>query len=772
MSQRPQNNIAAVLLALLFGGCNVVKYLQPGEQLYTGARVNVQADSKTDQRLIKKHLTEALKPKPNQTIGGVRFKLWFYYVAGPDPKKGLKRMLKYKLGEKPVLFDPAMPVHVADILRSRLSNMGFFDSEIRYEVHNSGRKTSVTYSAVATSPYEVESLTYPADSSVMAAAIRSLEKETLVKPGKRYDLNLLKNERARIDQGLKEEGYYFFSPDHLLFRADSTVGNRKVRLRLEIKNDIPEKATVPYRIGEVYIHSSRRMRDSTRRKRREIDTLLVDGFRYIARDSAFRPSSVTRAIMLRPGEWYSRKKHSSSLSRLMSMGVFHSVNMRFRDTLTAGTTGTLNTHVYLNPMRKRTLQVELQAVTKSNNYSGPALNVNYKNRNLFRGAELLVLNMNTNYEMQFTGVQKGFNSYEVGGTAQLLFPRFLVPFRLTNVSSTYIPRTKIEVGFRNIRRMLYFTMNGVNFSYGYQWRESFEKEHQLNPFTVNFAKVMKSTPEFEDLLAGNPFLRRTFEQQFTIGGDYSFTYNGLVNSPRRDQYYFNGMLDVSGNLLYLIHRSLYNRRPTVADPFYLFNFRYAQYSKISTDGRYYHTFNKNSWIATRLLAGVGVPYGNSRSLPYIKQFFSGGANSIRGFLPRTVGPGVYASGDSAQRRSFLDQSGDIRFEANAEYRFTMISFLKGAVFLDAGNVWLFRENELLPGGKFDLRNFHRQLAVGSGFGFRIDITYFVLRFDLGIPLRKPFVKENKGWVIRDIDFGSRSWRRQNLVLNIAIGYPF
>jgi hypothetical protein len=323
-----------------------------------------------------------------------------------------------------------------------------------------------------------------------------------------------------------------------------------------------------------------------------------------------------------------------------------------------------------------------------------------------------------------------------------------------------------------MHRMLYFTMNAVNFSYGYTWRETYEKEHDLNPFAVNFARVMKSTPEFDALLRTNPFLRRTFEQQFTIGGNYAFTYNGLADSPRRDQYYFHGMVDVSGNLLNLIHRTLYQRAPTVAEPFYLFNFRYAQYSKFSTDGRYYHILNKNSRIATRLLAGIGIPYGNSSSLPYIKQFFSGGANSLRGFLPRTVGPGVYVSADSASRRSFLDQAGDIKLEGNIEYRFTMISFLKGALFLDAGNVWLFRHNDALPGGKFELNHFHRQLAVSSGFGFRIDLTYFVLRFDLGMPLRKPFLDGNGGWVHRQIDFSSKSWRRQNLVLNIAIGYPF
>ncbi len=764
--------LLSVLVLLCGTACNVTKHLDPGQQLYTGASVEVESEEEENIKQVKKQLREVLMPEPNQTVIGIRPKLWFYYKGGEDPKKGLKKFMKYKLGERPVLFDPGIPGHVTDLLANRLQNMGYFENSVRYSIHTKNNKTTVTYTAAIVKPYTISEIFYPSDESELGYAVRSTRSESVIKVGSRYDLNLFKNERARIDQHMKEQGFYFFSPDHLLFRADTTLGSRSVRLRMVVKRDVPEKALIPYRIGEVYIYSSHRLNDTTSRKKRTADTVMVEGFHYIYRDSTFKPGAIAHAIVLRKGQLYSRRAHSSSLTRLMSMGMFHYVNIRFEDTL-AGDSAVLNAHIYLTPMERRTVQLELQAVTKSNNYTGPALIMSYKNRNLFRGAELLILNLNSNYEMQFTGVQRGFNSYELGTSAQLFFPRFIVPFKLRNVSSRYIPKTKFEIGFRNLHRMQYFNMNAVNFSYGFAWRESLEKEHQFNPFAVNFAKVLSSTQAFQDVLRSNPFLRRTFEEQFTIGSNYGFTYNGLVNNPRSDQFYFHGMIDLSGNLLNLIHQTLYKRKPSIEEPFYLFNFRYAQYSKISTDLRHYRVFNKHSRLTSRIIAGIGVPYGNSQSLPYIKQFFSGGANSIRAFLPRTLGPGTFISQDSTGgRRGFLDQAGDVKLEGSMEYRFTIVGFLKGAVFVDAGNVWLFRENVQLPGGRFNVSTFYKELAVGTGFGLRVDITYFVLRFDLGTPLRKPYVRSNNGWVHRDIDFSSRSWRRQNLVLNIAIGYPF
>lgn len=755
-------------LCLLLTGCNVVKYLKPGEELYTGARIKVSSRDNVSKKEIAREMEKILRPKPNQTIMGIRFKLWFYYVAGPDPKKGLKKWLKYKAGEAPVLFHPQTPPQVADIMANRLNNLGYFDAAASYNVSSRRRKAVVSYSVTVSRPYTIRRVIFPDSSGLLQIKIRETENQSLLKPGAQYNLDQIRAERERIDAYLKNEGFYYFNDDYLLFKADSTAGEKTVTLRLSVKSDVPEKARSRYYVNQVYVFpAGAARRDSAQPAP---DTLLVDGFRYIDRDSTFHARAVVRSIFIRPGDVYSRKSYNMTLSRLMGMGVFRIVNIRFKDTLAKGQ-GRLDAYINMAPMPRRSIQAELEAITKSNNYTGPALTVSLKNRNLFRGAELFLFNVNGNFETQFTGAQKGFNSYEFGANSQLYLQRFLTPFTIRNVSSVFVPRTKFDIGFRTLNRVQYFSMNAVNFSYGYTWKETRQKEHTLNPLAINFARLMRTTQAFDDLLAENPFLKKSFEEQFTIGGNYSFTYNSLVGTVDRHQYYFNGMVDLSGNLLTLAQNLLTGRRPSDQNPYLLFGYKYSQYSKFSADGRYYFVINKNSKIATRLLGGVGIPYGNSATLPYLKQFFSGGSNSIRAFLPRTVGPGTYKTPDSLAT-SFLDKSGDIKLEANLEYRFTIISVLKGAVFADAGNVWLMRKSDGLPGGEFTPGLFYKQLAVGTGFGLRVDLSFFVLRFDLGLPLRKPYLPDGQRWVADEINFGDRSWRKNNLVLNIAIGYPF
>lgn len=763
--------VLLVLLTGLFSACNVVKYLKPGEQLYTGAEVKVASKDKVDKKQVKREMEAILRPKPNQTILGIRFKLWFYYVAGENPKKGFRKMLKNKLGEKPVLFNPQTPPQVDEIMVNRLANLGYFDASVKQEANawNRERKVKVTYSVTVTEPYTIRDVIFPSDSLLLEKKINESRENTLLEVGDQYDLDKVKAERLRIDAFLKNEGYYHFNPDYLLFRADSTVGEKSIVMRLLVKRDIPSVARVRYYVNKVYIFPAHNVqRDSLLHPN---DTLVVDGYNYITHDSTFHASTIIRCLFIKPGDLYSRKNYNMSLSRLTGLGVFRYTNIRFADTVVNGL-GQLNAWVYLTPLSKRSIQLELQVVTKSNNYTGPALTVSARNRNLFGGAELLLVSGNANFETQFTGIQKGFNSYEFGISSQLFLQRFVAPFTIRNPNSVFVPRTKFDIGLRTLNRVQYFSMNAVNFSYGYTWKETAEKEHSFNPLAISFARLVNTTQAFDDLLNANPFLRQSFGEQFTIGGNYSFTYNTLIRTNRRHQYYFNGMVDVSGNLLSLAHRIVEGRRPTEERPYLLFNNRYSQFSKFSTDSRYYFIINKNSKIATRILAGIGIPYANSSTLPYLKQFFSGGSNSIRAFLPRTVGPGSYLMPDSLLNRGFLDKAGDIKLEGNIEYRFTIISVLKGGLFVDAGNVWLIRKNAQLPGGEFNVNTFHQQLAVGTGFGLRLDLNFFILRFDLGMPLRKPFLPEGERWVVNQIAFGDRAWRKQNLVLNIAIGYPF
>jgi outer membrane protein insertion porin family len=768
---------ALALVFVLLTSCSNTKYLPEGEDLYVGSTIRVESrDPVKDKNKIKTELSKLARPKPNERILWLRPKLWFYNIAGPNPKKGLKKWIKKKWGEAPVLLSDEHPKENADLMMDRLNSLGYFDSSVNYKISNSKRKATIEYTATVSRPYMISQITFPEMQNDLNTRIKTTEEKSLLKVGEQYNLDRMKAERVRIDYELKNSGYYFFTPDYLLFKADSNSTNKTISLLLVVKPDAPAKAKVSYLLNNIYILPSYSLiKDSMRRGK--IDTIEYEGYHYINTDSAFHPSAIVRSIFLKKGDAYSRKSHNLTITRLMGMGVFKFASIIFRDTI-VNNQGLLDVWINLTQLQKKSLQVQVQTVTKSNNYTGPALTLSYKNRNLSKGAELFIFNIDGSFETQLTGVKKGLNSFEVGANTQLFVPKFITPFKVRNESSQFVPKTKFDLGMRILQRVEYFNMNSANFAYGYTWKETAQKEYQIDPISINFAKLLKTTNAFEKLLQENTFLRKSFEQQFTLGSKSSFTYNSIIGSEKRNQYYFNATLDLSGNAVYLFQSLLRKRTPEASEeitknsPYTLFGYEYSQYSRISTDTRYYLTMDKDNKIATRLIAGVGVPYGNSSTMPYIKQFFSGGSNSIRAFLPRTVGPGTYKTPDSVSTRVFLDQAGDMKIEGNIEYRFTIISVLKGAIFLDAGNVWLIRPNADLPGGEFKPSTFKKELAIGTGLGLRVDVSFFVLRLDLGIPLRKPYLPENERWVGDDIQFGSSSWRKNNLVLNIAIGYPF
>ncbi len=773
----PQNRNSLFLFCavlVLFSGCGYSKYLPVGDDLYTGGKVNVESkDTIQETKMIKKELSKLVYPKPNKQFFRQYAKLWIYNIAGPNPKKGIKNWLKRKIGEPPVLLSSVHPKENAEQMTNRLSSLGYFDASVTYKIQTTTKRAaSIEYIATVTNPYIIAEITFPQMDTELNMRIKTTEEKTLIKKGTPYNLDMLKSERERIDSELKKNGYYFFTPDYLLFKADSNSQAKTIRLELVVKNDIPKKAAISYVLNDIYILPSYSLnKDSLLLTK--IDTIEMQGCHYLNTDSAFHPSAVLRSVFLKKGDTYSRQKHNLTISRLMGMGVFKFVNIKFTDTV-VNNQGLLNAWINLTQTPKISLQVQVEATTKSNNYTGPALTVSYKNRNLSKGAELFMFNVDGSFETQLTGKMKTLNAFEAGVTTQLIVPKFLTPIPIRNESSFFVPKTKFDLGLRTLHRVQYFNMYSAHFAYGYTWKGTPQQEYQVDPISIHFAKLTKTTPEFEKLLQENTFLRKSFEQQFIIGSRYSYTYNSVIGIPEQNQYYFNATLDLSGNTMYLIQSLLNNKKQVNEDErsFELLGYKYSQFSRVSTDARYYMNIAKDHKFVFRLLTGVGIPYGNSKAMPYLKQFFSGGANSIRAFLPRTVGPGTYKQPEEASSSIFLDQAGDIKLEGNVEYRFTIISVLKGALFVDAGNVWLARKSEQLPGGVFKPTSFHKELAIGTGFGLRVDVSFFVLRLDLGVPLQKPYLPEGERWVADDIQFGSSSWRKNNLVLNIAIGYPF
>ena len=381
------------------------------------------------------------------------------------------------------------------------------------------------------------------------------------------------------------------------------------------------------------------------------------------------------------------------------------------------------------------------------------MTLGWRHRNIFRGAEHLSLNLFGSTEVQVSGNFGKSNPYRVGGELSLSIPRFVVPFLDIRGRSEFVPRTNLQLGYELLNRQNLYTLNSFSGSQGYTWKEKLQKEHQLNPFTFNYVRPLSIAQQYLDSIAKYPSLAKIVEEQFIVGANYNYSYNELAGSNRRTGIYFNG-LDIAGNIAGLVNGSNWKNGEVGT----IFGVKFAQFAKAEVDLRYYKKVDQRSQWVNRLILGFGYPYGNSRQLPFVKQFFAGGNNSLRGFRSRTVGPGRYIppNRDNPAVLFLPDQSGDIKLEFNSEYRSKLFSIAEGALFVDAGNVWLLNEDPLKPGAQFS-SNFLKELAVDAGFGLRLDFTILLLRLDFAFPLKVPYLDKIPN---------------NNMVFNLAIGYPF
>ena len=764
-------NILFWLLAAGLAGCSGLKFIPEKQHLYTGAKLKFETNSNIPQQGdLEDEMEAAIRPKPNKRYLGIRPGVWFYYAFGnPEKKKGLGNWVRKKLGRKPVLLSDATPDRTAQNLRNILLNNGYFQATVVPAVEKKEKTASITYTAsMTTPPYRIREISFKSVDSAYRELTPRISGETKLQTGEPYRLKDLEAEMKRVEKLVKDNGYYYFDSRYLIFKADTTVGERQVDLFMGFEAGMPAQTQTIYRINRVVVVNDYTMsRDSTVSK---FDTTVVGNYRYLYRRDNFRPEIILNSVNLRKDSIYRRSDHELTLSRLTDLKVFKFVNVRFNPQ--QGKDSLLNVHIVLTPLLRKSLRLEAQATSKSNNFVGPSLTGTFTNRNAFRGAELLQFRLNTGYEVQINPRGAPINSFEVGAEASLTIPRFISPIRIPYQSHRYMPQTVIKLGFQLQQRQSFFRLNSFSAAYGYAWRETATKSHQFYPADAVFFQVGNISDQFQQRLDNDRFLRSSLQDQFILGSRYSFTYNSQLaeGEKKPDNLYFNANVEVSGNLAALTQRTLRGDKEGTR-PYDILGSPYSQYTRTDVDVRYYHDFDKNNQFATRLIAGAGFAYGNSFTMPFIKQFSAGGSNSLRAFRARSVGPGTYFEPRSRESL-FIDQTADIKLEYSAEYRFGIIGFLKGAVFADAGNVWLLRNDDSRPGAAFQFKSFLNQLAVGTGVGLRLDAQFFVLRLDAAFPVRRPYLPAGERWVLDGINFRSRDWRRENLILNVAIGYPF
>ncbi|QSB26451.1 BamA/TamA family outer membrane protein [Flavobacterium sp. CLA17] len=746
-------------------GCSNTKYLPEGDLLYTGGSVTVKDSiiKKKERKALEKELEGLLRPKPNKQILGLKPKLWIYNIAGePKKQKGIRYWLRTKVGEPPVLFSKVDLDYNASVLRNFSENRGYFKTRVSADSTVRNKRVTAEYTVTPKKQYIIKSVTFPDDSLKMSKIIARSSRRSLLKVGKPYDLDLIKAERERIDARLKEKGYYYFNPDYILAKVDSSKGDHEVKIRLVIKDEAPSKALTAYKIGNIFVYPNYSLsNDSAVYRKRDIKQ--YNDFTIIDTADTFKPRVFDRTIYFKKGDLYNRKDHNLTLNRFVNLGTFNFVKNEFKES--DSIPNTLDSYYYLTLLPKKFIRVEVLGKTNSASYTGTEINVNWNNRNFFRGAELFTVSVFGGADFQLSGKNSGKNIFKLGAETSLTWPRFVTPFNIEG-NSEFVPRTKATIRYEYQNRTQLYALNSFNTSFGYLWKENIRKEHQLNVIDITYVSPNHVTDEYLADIEDDQALGKVIEKQLIFGPTYSYTYTNTMQKRKKNTFYFNGEVDLAGNITGLVTGANI-KKDNVKN---IFDVPFSQYVKVKTDLRHYLKLGKESELASRVILGVGYAYGNSNSLPTSKQFVVGGTNSIRAFRARSLGPGSYKA-EVTSNDYVPDQSADLKLEFNTEYRAKLFSIVRGAVFIDAGNIWLLHNDPNRQGAEIT-KDFMKQIAVGAGAGLRFDLSFLVLRTDLAFPLRIPYLPEGQRWVIDDINFGSGPWRKDNLILNIAIGYPF
>ncbi|MFL0352615.1 BamA/TamA family outer membrane protein [Xanthomarina sp. GH4-25] len=751
--------ISILLVIGSFYACSITKHIPENERLYTGATLSIESDSLIQNESgLKSDLESVLRPEPNSKFLGMHLGLYYYYKNQKENPGFINRWFYKQFGEKPVYQSDVETHEIEDILLNRLENRGFFYSRASSVFEETENKAALKYTVVVPEPYRMAS--YQMDSMPVSIHdnMKKLVAESSFKPGMRFDLNHMKLERQRLDKALKSKGYFNFNNNFLIFEADTnSYDNKNFDLFLKLKNEVPKKSLITYKVFKVNVYPNYEVSDSA-----DIQPTRFNEKNYIQKETFFKPKYLDPFIVLKEGEYYNPEDSRNSARRLSTIGAYKYVNIQYKelDTLADDNLGLLEANIYLSPLNKRALRAELQVVTKSNSFAGPALTLTLSNRNLFGGGETYNITPKIGYEKQLGGSQNsGNSSLELGLQNELIFPRVLFPVKINDDFFKYsIPKTKTSLSIDYLNRTDLYTLLSGTALFGYTWDANRYVTHEINPISLSYTELLKTTPEFEQILDNDPFLRRSFEQQFIAGLTYGFTYNEMVNIQKKHQLYFNFTFDIAGNTI-----SLFGKDQGAEKPKTVLGFEYAQYAKADVDVHYHFNFGKEQVIAARLFGGYGLAYGNSDVVPFVKQYYSGGPYSVRAFNIRSLGPGTYNPDvDGVDNDDAFDKTGNIRLEANLEYRFPIVSFLKGAVFADAGNIWNSKENPIYNGKDKFNSDFISELGMGAGIGLRVDIQSFVIRFDLAAPFHDPALPKGERF---NFDVGSP-------ILNFAIGYPF
>lgn len=761
------------LALIFFNACKSTKYLQDDQLLYNGAKL-VKVKPKKDQpkAALTTELSYKIIQSPNKKIFGQRFKLWVYQkLINHTKEKGFRHFLKTKIGEPPAIYNHHLTERSRLSIQQSLRDNGFLNASVSVDTTIKNKIINVKYTVRGNGRFFINNYILPPDTTELLRIINKKIKKPLIQSGNPYSLSSIDAERLRIESLARNNGFFEFDQSSLYFYLDTTIQeHRKLDMYVSLSAPANQKNFNRYQLGNINIYPDYSLSNTPTSEKK--DTIREEYWQLIQNKEVVKLSALQEAIAQDSGAVYSQKLERQAINYLLDFGVFKYVNLKYEKVL-VDSQPVLNRNFYLSPSLNQDFGLELEASTERTNFLGYSVGVNYIHRNIFRGAERFKTSLSLGAETQAGDEGPFVNTLEVNYDAGLSIPRLLLPFKITSRLRSAIPKTLINVNGTFQQRNTLFTSASALAELGYAWKQKQSFQHQFYPFQFTLLRLLSTSDDFEKELLENPRLRASFDDLLILATNYRFSFSNQLLNNRKNYFYFRGELETAGNVASLI-ASPNPDEPD--DPKTFLNIPIAQFARAQAEARYTWYQPKTSVVA-RLATGYALPYGNSDAVPYIRQFFVGGASSNRGFRFRGVGPGSYApdEGRDTTTFAFFDRVGDIRLEANVEYRFPLpiSEYLKGAIFFDAGNVWLSQKSgEELPEGKFEWDRFYKELALGAGFGLRVDVQYVIIRFDFGIPLKDPSLAEGERWLIKDIQPGSKNWRNDNLKFNLAIGYPF
>lgn len=782
---------ALILLPVIMTACSTTRAIPDGEQLFTGLKKiqfgshekNAHADE------TKLELESVLATAPTSSLLGssyyrtpIPMRLWIWNAFSQDTSR-VSRWITKAFGSKPKLLSQVNPLLRKSVGELQLRKLGYFKGSVGYEViqQSNPKKAKVAYFVNMGPLWRLDSISYlnftPGADSLLAAT----KDEALIHKGDPFSVPALEAERQRVARLLRDNGYYYAKATDASYLADTLQTPGKVALRFQEADSLEPEVTRKWYVGCVNVNLRSQLAEQL------TDSLVRRSFtlRYARRKSPLRPGVFYNGLEMRSGQLYSLAKQEASSGYLRSTGLFTYNNFRFTPRNASDTCDTLDLDIDCVFDKPYNFYVNANAKGKTSKRIGPEVVMGLTKLNAFRGGEKLDINVHGSYEWQTGHLSEGsssrVNSYEYGGDVSLVFPRMLTPDNLfwsarrRNARDGRralrgkrswkrrrfygVPSTTLRLSNNILNRAGYFKRHVVSGDLTYEFWTSPRSYHQFSPLTLSYEYMTSRTDSFTVLLAGNPYLQISMRDQFVPKMSYTYQYASAAGS--RNPVSWRTTVSEAANILSLGYMAAGRRWNDKSKK--LFKNPYAQFVKLETDFVKLWRFGDNHSVAGHLSAGVVCSYGNAAKAPYYEQFYVGGANSVRAFNVRSVGPGKYRPG--SQRMSYVEQTGDVKFEASLEARPHLFGDLYGAVFLDAGNVWTLGDDAQRPGAQLKWKSVLTDMAVGTGVGIRYDLGLFVIRVDWGIGLHVPYHTGKKGFYnLPRFDDGNS--------FHLAIGYPF